>query len=102
MFTNSGRTPMPSGKSRMNSSIPPRRSVGLMMPTLPRQLEEMAIVSALYRRGDFRRQQPADAGADVIDDVLAGDDRMLHAPDAFELDRDGLSDLHPLVQVDRT
>ena len=32
-------TPMPSGSSRMVSSVTPGRMVGLMMPTTPRQLE---------------------------------------------------------------
>ena len=39
MFKNIGMSPMPSGSSRMTSSVTPGRMVGLIMPTTPRQLE---------------------------------------------------------------
>src|SRR5438445_8240573 len=38
MLRNTGMTPIPSGISRMNSSSEPGRMVGLMIPTVPRQL----------------------------------------------------------------
>jgi hypothetical protein len=36
---------MPSGKSRMTSSVTPGRMVGLIMPTTPRQLENAMVES---------------------------------------------------------
>ena len=48
----SGMTPMPSGSIRIRSSNPPVRSVGLTMPTVPRQLEN-AIEFSFPRCGLF-------------------------------------------------
>jgi hypothetical protein len=39
MFKKIGMSPMPSGNSRMTSSVTPGRMVGLIIPTTPRQLE---------------------------------------------------------------
>src|SRR5262249_17968350 len=50
----SGMTPIPSGNMRTRSSKPPVRSVGRMMPTVPRQaLKGMNVVL-------MRRLQPED------------------------------------------
>ena len=41
MLRNSGMSPMPSGSRRMTSSVTPGRMVGLIIPTTPRQLENV-------------------------------------------------------------
>src|SRR5580700_9969232 len=43
MFKKIGMSPMPSGSSRMTSSVTPGRMVGLIMPTTPRQLENAMV-----------------------------------------------------------
>src|SRR6266567_6793743 len=43
IFRNNGMSPMPSGSSRMTSSVTPGRMVGLIMPTTPRQLENAIV-----------------------------------------------------------
>src|SRR5207237_2333095 len=45
---NSGRTPIPSGSMRINSSSPPGRSVGLTHPTTPRQLVNAMVALLPY------------------------------------------------------
>src|SRR5262245_62165452 len=65
MFRNSGRQAMPSGSSRMTSSVTPGRMVGLIMPTTPRQLE-----NAIYRPAVVMRCAAAGATLSFVGAVV--------------------------------